>query len=84
MLSTNPPLLPASILVAHGGALTGHWEFDLAIVLVFFAIISYSFLMPADAPQGIGRAVIYGAVGLCFIGALVLAVMGFRSVALGQ
>lgn len=84
MLSTNPPLSPASLIVAHGGALTGHWEFDLAITCVFFAIISYSFLLPADAPRGIGRVVIYGAVGLCFIGALVLAVMGFRSVALGQ
>lgn len=80
-LPTSPRV---EIIVAHGGALTGHWEFDLAIVSVFFAILSYSFLLPGDAPQGIGRAVIYGAVSLCFIGALVLAVMGFRSVALGQ
>ena len=72
------------VIVAHGGALTGHWEFDLAISLVFFAIISYSFLLPVDAPRGLGRLVIYGMAILCFIGALVLAVTGFRSVALGQ
>jgi hypothetical protein len=84
VLSTNPPLSPASLIVAHGGALTGHWEFDLAITCVFFAIISYSFLLPADAPRGIGRIAIYGIAIVFFIGALILAVMGLRSLALGQ
>lgn len=84
VLSATEPLSAARFVIAHGGALTGHWEFDLAIALVFFAIVSYSFLLPADAPRGGGRLVIYGMAILCFIGALLLAVMGFRSVALGQ
>lgn len=84
MLSATEPLSPTSIIVAHGGVLTGDWEFDLAIACVFFAVISYSFLLPADAPRGVGRAMIYGIAVVCLVGALVLAVMGLRSVALGQ
>lgn len=63
---------------------TGHWEFDPAIAPVFFAIISDSFLLPVDAPRGSGRLVIYGMAIVRFIGALLLAVMGVRSVAVGQ
>lgn len=84
LLLRLPPSPRAEIIVAHGGALTGHWEFDLAIVSVFFAILSYSFLLPGDAPRGIGRVLIYGVSALFFIGALTLAVFGFRSVSLGQ
>lgn len=84
MVSASEPLLPGVIVVAHGGALTGHWEFDLAILSVFLGIIAYSFLLPHDAPQGVGRMLIYTlTIGFLF-GALILAVLGFRSVALGQ
>lgn len=84
MLSATAPLAPSSIVVAHGGVFTGHWEFDLAIACAFFAVVSYSFLLPADAPRRMGRAVIYGVAALCLIVALVLAAMGLRSMALGQ
>lgn len=77
--SNLPPLPVLPPIHAHGGILTGHWEFDLAIALVFFAIISYSFLLPADAPRGIGRIAIQTVAGLFFVGALVLAIVGFRS-----
>ena len=77
---SDVPTLPHVLLIrAHGGILTGHWEFDLAIAMVFFAIISYSFLLPADAPKGVGRLAIQGVAGLFFVGALVLAVVGFRN-----
>jgi hypothetical protein len=69
----------AGIATLHGGFLTGHWEFDLALVLIFFAVISYSFLLPADAPKGTGRRVIQAVAAVFFAGALVLAVVGFRS-----
>ncbi|MCC7164844.1 MAG: hypothetical protein IT331_20275 [Anaerolineae bacterium] len=77
-------LSPDTIRTAHGGILTGHWEFDLAIALLFFAVICYSFLLPQDAPRGAGRMIIYGGVIACLIGAGILAVLGFRSLALGQ
>ena len=74
------PSMPHVLVVpAHGGILTGHWEFDLAIALVFFAVISYSFLLPADAPQGGARIMIQSVAVLFFVGALVLAVVGFRN-----
>jgi len=50
--------------VAHGGVLTGHWEFDLALFLVLMAVVAYSFLLPADA---------------LFFGALALAALGLRN-----
>ena len=65
--------------VAHGGVLTGHWEFDLALFLVLMAVVAYSFLLPADAPRGIGRTIITAAAALFFVGALALAVIGFRN-----
>jgi hypothetical protein len=77
-------LSPDTIRNEHAGILTGHWEFDLAIALVFLAVICYSFLLPQDAPRGNGRIVIYSGVLVCLIGAGVLAVLGFRSLALGQ
>jgi hypothetical protein len=67
---------PASL---HGGILTGHWEFDLALLLILLAIVAYSFLLPEDAPRGRGRYAIQGVAGLFFLGALVLAIIGFRS-----
>lgn len=71
-------LLPSPTL-AHGGFLTGHWEFDFAILLTFFAFMSYSFLLPADAPRGIRRWVVLGCTGAFALGAITLAVIGFRS-----
>ncbi|GEM_PF-3060484 len=65
--------------VAHGGVLTGHWEFDLALFLVLMAVVAYSFLLPADAPRGIGRIVILTVAALFFIGALALAALGLRN-----
>lgn len=76
---TLPPLAPNPIRNEHGSVLTGHWEFDLAIALVFFAVIAYSFLLPADAPKGLGRIVIQMVAALFFLGAVVMAVVGFRS-----
>jgi hypothetical protein len=64
---------------AHGGILTGHWEFDLALFLVLMAIVAYSFLLPADAPRGVGRVLIQIIAGSFFVGALALAVIGFRN-----
>lgn len=69
-------LAPAN---AHGGVLTGHWEFDLALAMVFFAVISYSFLLPADAPKGGGRLLIQSLAIAFFAGAIVLAIVGFRN-----
>lgn len=63
----------------HGGVLTGHWEFDLALFMTLLAVVAYSFLLPADAPRGIGRAVIWTMAALFFAGALALAVFGFRN-----
>jgi hypothetical protein len=63
----------------HGGILTGHWEFDLAIACLFLAIVTYSFLLPADAPRGVGRVAILGMTGIFCAAALTLAVIGFRS-----
>lgn len=77
--SATPPLPRVFFIHAHGGILTGHWEFDLAIAMIFFAIISYSFLLPSDAPRGAGRIIIRSVAVLFFIGALILAVVGFRS-----
>lgn len=74
-----PPLSREVFIHAHGGVLTGHWEFDLAIALVFFAVVVYSFLLPADAPKGGGRLLIQAFALAFFIGALVMAIMGFRS-----
>ena len=79
ILSVSLPRVLVSIVNAHGGVLTGHWEFDLAIAMVFFAVISYSFLLPADAPTGGGRVVIQGIAVLFFVGALVMAIVGFRN-----
>jgi hypothetical protein len=76
-------LSPVAIPNEHAGILTGHWEFDLAIALLFLAVICYSFLLPQDAPRGTGRLVIYTGVGICLVGAGVLAVLGFRSLSLG-
>lgn len=77
--SDLPPLPRGSIPLDHGGVLTGHWEFDLALAMVFFAIVSYSFLLPADAPKGVGRIAIQSIALLFFVGALILAVVGFRN-----
>lgn len=74
-----PAMSHISVGPAHGGILTGHWEFDLAIALVFFAVISYSFLLPADAPKGVVRVGIQSVAVLFLVGALVLAVVGFRN-----
>lgn len=63
----------------HGGVLTGHWEFDLAIGCLFLALVSYSFLLPADAPRGLGRAIILTLTILFCTAAIILAVLGFRS-----
>lgn len=79
MLSVSLPQVFVSIANAHGGILTGHWEFDLAIAMVFFAIISYSFLLPVDAPTGGGRVAIQAVAVAFFVGALVMAVVGFRN-----
>lgn len=75
-----PPMPHVAVVPAHGGILTGHWEFDLAIALVFFAVISYSFLLPADAPQGSARVAIQSVAILFFVSALVLAVVGLRNI----
>lgn len=77
--SDLPPLPRGSILLDHGGVLTGHWEFDLALAMIFFAVISYSFLLPTDAPKGVGRIAIQSIALLFFVGALILAVVGFRN-----
>lgn len=77
--SDLPPLPRGSILLDHGGVLTGHWEFDLAIALVFFAVIAYSFLLPADSPKGVGRIIIQIVALAFFLGALALLVVGFRN-----
>lgn len=74
-----PGWLPHAPHMAHGGLITGHWEFDLAILLVFFAFLSYSFLLPSDAPEGKGRWAILGVTGAFAFGAVLLAVLGFRS-----
>lgn len=73
--------LPKTFLVraAHGGILTGHWEFDLALFFVLLAVVAYSFLLPADAPRGIGRVIIIFIAALFFVGALALTVFGFRN-----
>lgn len=71
------------MVVAHSGVLTGHWEFDLALLFVFLAIINYSFLLPQDAPRGIGRIAIYIVSFAFLVGALVLAVVGFRGLVEG-
>lgn len=71
--------LPDATFLAHGGLLTGHWEFDLAILATFLAVVSYSFLLPADAPQGKGRWVILGITGAFALGAVTLAAIGLRS-----
>ena len=78
--SVFPPLPHFAVTTAHGGILTGHWEFDLAIALVFFAVISYSFLLPEDAPRGGARLAIQSVAAVFFVGALVLAVVGFRNI----
>lgn len=76
----NLPLPTFSLaLAAHGGILTGHWEFDLALLMVLLAVVAYSFLLPADAPRGIGRVLILVVAALFFAGALALAVIGFRN-----
>ena len=67
------------IVQAHGGILTGHWEFDLALLLTLLAVVAYSFLLPADAPRGMGRLLIQTVAFSFFAGALILAVLGFRS-----
>lgn len=74
-----PPILVTPKISAHAGILTGHWEFDLALLLVLLAVVAYSFLLPADAPKGMGRRAIQGTAALFFIAALALAVVGFRS-----
>ncbi|MCC7165666.1 MAG: hypothetical protein IT331_24425 [Anaerolineae bacterium] len=84
MPSAIEPLSRGQLIVAHGGVLTGHWEFDLAILSVFLGIVVYSFLLPQDAPRGLGRILIYTLTIGFLVGALVLAVFGLRSVALGQ
>ena len=76
---TLPPLPRISPETAHGGVLTGHWEFDLALAMVFFAVLSYSFLLPADSPKGVGRLVIQSVAILFFAGAVILAIVGFRN-----
>lgn len=63
----------------HGGILTGHWEFDTALLLGFFALMSYSFLIPADAPRGVGRRVIQATTITLASIALLLVIAGFRS-----
>jgi hypothetical protein len=73
------PLPRVRIMTAHGGILTGHWEFDLALFMVMLAVVAYSFLLPADGPRGSGRFVIQGIAIVFFVAALVLAVIGFRS-----
>lgn len=78
-LHTLPPGMPSLVPRAHGGVLTGHWEFDLAILFVFLAVVAYSFLLPADAPRGVGRFVIITIAALFFFGALAMAVLGFRN-----
>jgi hypothetical protein len=72
-----PKLFP--VRAAHGGVLTGHWEFDLALFMVLMAVVAYSFLLPSDAPRGIGRVIIQMIAALFFVGALALAVVGFRN-----
>lgn len=79
MLHRLPPLPRVSIDPAHSGVLTGHWEFDLALAMIFFAAITYSFLLPADAPKGGGRIAIQSVAVVLFIGAIVLAIVGFRN-----
>lgn len=74
-----PPFVSLLAAVAHGGVLTGHWEFDLALLCVFLAVVAYSFLLPADAPQGIMRNVIQLVALFFFVSALVLAAVGFRN-----
>lgn len=74
-----PPLISHIAAAAHGGVLTGHWEFDLALLCVFLAVVAYSFLLPADAPRGVLRNVIQLVALLFFVSALVLAVVGFRN-----
>lgn len=77
--NSSPPPLVHDVDNAHGGVLTGHWEFDLALAMVFFAVISYSFLLPVDAPKGGGRLAIQSVAVLFFVGALVMAIVGFRN-----
>lgn len=79
MWNRLPPMPRISIGNAHSGVLTGHWEFDLALAMIFFALISYSFLLPADAPKGRGRMAIQVVAVLFFVGAIVMAIAGFRS-----
>lgn len=74
-----PPTRFGFAPTAHGGVLTGHWEFDLALFFVLMAVVAYSFLLPVDAPRGIGRRLIQMMAALFFVGALALAVIGFRN-----
>jgi len=78
-LNVAPPLFPFGSPTAHGGVLTGHWEFDLALLCAFLAVVAYSFLIPENAPRGAGRIVIQAVALLLFVGAIALAVIGFRN-----
>ncbi|MBI4670868.1 MAG: hypothetical protein HY741_04260 [Chloroflexi bacterium] len=78
-IQDSPPLGSFAPPTAHGGLLTGHWEFDLALLSLLLAVFAYSFLVPEDAPRGAGRVVIQGVALFFFVGALVLAVVGFRN-----
>ncbi len=79
MLNRPPPFARVPVITAHSGVLTGHWEFDLALAMIFFAVVAYSFLLPADAPQGGGRIVIQSIAVVFLIGAVVMAIVGFRN-----
>lgn len=84
VLSASEPLVNSSPVVAHAGVLTGHWEFDLAILSIFLGVVAYSFLLPQDAPRGVARLGVYTIMLMFLTGAFVLAVMGFRSVVEGK
>jgi hypothetical protein len=73
----------SAMQLAHGGVLTGHFEFDMAIVLTFLGMMTYSLLLPENSPKGLARRMIQSLAVLLGVTGIFFAVIGLRNLVLG-
>jgi hypothetical protein len=64
---------------AHGGILTGHIEFDVALLLFVLGMMTSSILFLDQPPRGVARRIVLSLIAVFVAAGIISAIIGFRS-----